>query len=541
MTKHESTGCALAAVVIGAASLLDAGPSHADPSTAREIRELKAEIRALEHRFDAKARRERQAKSAPGSNARVIKGDEPALYPDRFYFKGVTIMPGGYIAFDSVYRSRWLGNDIAISYNTIPFGNSPQANLNEFRFSARTSRPSLRVDGDVNATTRLRGYLEMDFLGAAQTANSNQTNSYNPRIRHLYSTADFNDIGLHVLAGQTWTLGTTNSLGISPDTALTPPQINSQQIPGFTYPRQPQFRVAEQFNKEFAAAFSVESPATTTQALGPATWGTTGVISPGGAVGVPLVSAAPFGGGNFNSANVYSFNRLPDFIAKAAWDPTVFDRHVHVEGFGLLRDFTDRMYWGDHSVWGGGAGGAVVVEVMPKLLDFQASGMTGYGVGRYGASNLPDITTSITGAPLPIHERFALVGLTLHATPQTDLYVFAGGEYQSAKSQFGVVGKTLIVGGIGNYLYNNLGCEIEPPSAYGLTNPASLNTTCAGQTKDVREITGGFWQTIYAGPFGKLKAGVQYAFTQRDGFQGVGGSPRGVENSVYTSFRYYPF
>jgi hypothetical protein len=199
------------------------------------------------------------------------------------------------------------------------------------------------------------------------------------------------------------------------------------------------------------------------------------------------------------------------------------------------------MYWGNHSVWGGGGGGSVVVEVMPKLLDFQASGMAGRGIGRYGAGNLPDSATSITGAPLPIAERFLLLGFTLHATPQTDLYVFAGGEFQGPRTQFGLFGKTLMVGGYGNYLYNNLGCELEAPSNYGLANPATLNTTCTGQTKSMRELTGGAWHTFYQGDFGKVRVGVQYAYSQRDGFFGIGGAPKGNVNSVYTTFRYYPF
>jgi hypothetical protein len=540
-TKTLATQASLLALSLVAFSTL-AAPARAN-ETAEQIRLLKAKLRALEQRLDAREKEQRAVarRRAPGQVAGVpafTKGE--AGYPDRFYFKGITITPGGYFAADSVWRSRWLGNDIAISYNSIPFGNVPSANTSEFRFSARTSRPSLRVDADVNPTTHLTGYVEIDFLGAAQTANSNQTNSYNPRVRHLYSTLDLNDYGLHFLAGQTWNLAVTNAAGIRPETVLAPSVVNSQNTVGFIYPRQPQLRVTKDLG-DFTVAFSAEAAATTWQALGTPTYGTSGVISPGGAAGVPVTTATPASGGLFNSANSYSFNSIPDLITKAAYDTTLVDRHVHVEGFGLLRQFIDREYWGNHSVWGGGGGGSVAVEAIPKLLDLQAEGLVGSGVGRYGAGNLPDATTSLTGAPLPAHERIVLVGATLHATPATDFYAYAGGEFQGSQSQFGVFGKTLFVSGLGNYLYNNLGCEIEPPSAYGATNPASLNTTCTGETKDVREITGGVWHTFYKGDFGKLRVGVQYQYAQRDGFAGIGGSPKGVENSVYTSIRYYPF
>lgn len=505
-----------------------------------EVRALKAQLRALEHRLDERAKKRRQDRDTAhgGSNApttAALHAEPPG--PDNFLYKGITITPGGYIALDSVFRTRWLGNDVAISYNTIPFGNFPAAHVNEFRFSARASRPTLLIQGDVNPSTHLTGYTEIDFLGAAQTANSNQSNSYNPRIRHLFTSLDLDDFGLHVLAGQTWTLATSNSYRIRPDTALTPPQINSRQIPGFFFPRQPQIRVTKDFGKEVTVAFSAESPATTFQALGTPVFGTTSAFALPGVTDAPTTIATPASGGLFNTANTYSFNRAPDFLAKAAWDSTILDHRVHLEGFGLLRDLTDRNYWGNHSVWGGGGGGTLIVAVLPKILDFQASAMSGYGISRYGAANLADATTSLTGAVLPAHQRLILLGGTLHVTEQTDLWAFAGGEFQSANPQFALLGKTLYVGGLGNYLYSNLGCEIETPAPFA----APAATACTGQTKDVRELTGGIWHTIYAGDFGKLKAGVQYAYTQRDGFLGIGGSPKGTENSVYISFRYFPF
>jgi hypothetical protein len=266
-------------------------------------------------------------------------------------------------------------------------------------------------------------------------------------------------------------------------------------------------------------------------------------------VGVPgvaypvVVNAPALGGGLFNGANNYSLNRLPDLIAKVAWDPTLLDRHIHIEGFGLLRDVTDRSFWGNHSVWSGGAGFGAIIPLLPKLLDFQISGATGAGIGRYGTSGLPDATLTASGAPAPLHERVLLLGLTGHVTPQTDVYVFAGGEFQSARPSYAQFGSALFVNGTGSPLYNNTGCNIENPvfGAGAAAVPVSIATTCAGQTKSVRQITSGFWHTIYAGAFGKLKAGAQYSYTERDFFQGIGGAPKATENIFLTSFRYYPF
>lgn len=239
----------------------------------------------------------------------------------------------------------------------------------------------------------------------------------------------------------------------------------------------------------------------------------------------------------FNSGNSYSFNRLPDILGKVAWDPTFFDRHIHVEAGGVLRDITDREYWGNHSIWAGYFNGGVVVPLWPKLLDLQVSGAIGSGIGRYGTSGLSDAEATVTGGPRAQQERTLLIGLTAHATPQTDVYVFAGGEFQNANPTYALVGKTLFVNGTGSFAYDNNGCGIENP--VGIT--AFGSTTCSGQTKDVRQITSGVWHTIYAGDFGKLKAGAQYSYTVRDVFPGIGPTPKGTESMVLTSIRYYPF
>ena len=184
----------------------------------------------------------------------------------------------------------------------------------------------------------------------------------------------------------------------------------------------------------------------------------------------------------------------------------------------------------------------MVVQLIPKLLDFQFSGMIGRGIGNYGAGQLPVATFSLSGAPQLVSERLAMVGLIAHPTPQTEVYAFAGGEFAGKKSQLFAAGPALYVGGYGNPFYNNSGCGLENDA----TTPAgvALNAPlfpCANQTKSLRQITGGVWHTIYQGPFGRIRVGAQYSYTVRDGFVGFGATPRGTENMVYTSFRYYPF
>ncbi|MGB6325177.1 MAG: hypothetical protein WBG11_05225 [Methylocella sp.] len=41
------------------------------------------------------------------------------------------------------------------------------------------------------------------------------------------------------------------------------------------------------------------------------------------------------------------------------------------------------------------------MPIIPKVLEAQFSGMTGHGIGRYGAAQLPDVTFNPNGKPLP--------------------------------------------------------------------------------------------------------------------------------------------
>jgi hypothetical protein len=84
----------------------------------------------------------------------------------------VNVTLGGFLAMESLYRSRSETADIGSSFNGIPFSNQPAAHMSELRGSARQSRLSLLVQGDADADTHLAAYYEMDFLGGAQTAKA---------------------------------------------------------------------------------------------------------------------------------------------------------------------------------------------------------------------------------------------------------------------------------------------------------------------------------------------------------------------------------
>ena len=172
---------------------------------------------------------------------------------------GVTVTPGGFIESAGIYRNHNMTSDVDTNFNNIPFANSANRSVDETRFSARQSRLSLLATSDVDSTTHAAAYYEMDFLGAAGTANSKQSNSYNLRIRNIYTTVDWDDLGLHLLAGQSWSLASLYSKGLLARNEQTPLSIDAHYVVGFDWTRQPQFRIVKDFDKEWWLGLSVEN------------------------------------------------------------------------------------------------------------------------------------------------------------------------------------------------------------------------------------------------------------------------------------------
>jgi hypothetical protein len=381
-------------------------------------------------------------------------------------------------------------------------------------FTPRQSRVSALVEGHPNHDATLSMYGEFDFQGAAQSANSNETNSYNPRIRHLYGAVDWADEGLHFLAGQTFSLVTLDSKGITARNEVTPLTIDGQYHVGFTWARQPVVRVVKDlFDKSVWVAVSAENPQTTFTGTVPA-----GLIN-------TINNGQGYYSGETNTgvAATQSLNHIPDIVAKAAVEEDVAGRHVHGEVFGLARSFYAQLAdFKTDNITTGAVGFGVIAQIIPGLIDVQASGLTGKGVGRYGSGQLPDATFNASGRLEPIQETLALVGATVHATKSLDVWAY-GGEEHDNRAAFGAIG-------YGNPASVNTGCEIQ-----GSTLP------CTGNTRLLEEASLGFWQKIYQGDWGHLRFGLQYSYIERNAFSGVGGAPAAHENMIYTSFRYYPF
>jgi hypothetical protein len=307
----------------------------------------------------------------------------------------VNLKLGGFSELATFWRSRNETADVGSSFAGIPFGNDPRHYEHETRFSARQSRIAALASGDMDEYTHLAAYIEADFLGAGTTSNSVESNSYAPRIRHFYGTLDDDRWGLHILAGQTWSLLTTNTEGIKARNEQIPLTIDAQYVVGFNWTRNPQIRIVKTFSPMISAGISVESPQTVIAGQTPG--------------GVPINANNP-GGPLLNSGASYSNDIMPDVVAKIAFDPG----WGHYELKGVVRGFTDRADHDNRTTIAGGGGASATIPLIPKYLEIQGSFLAGNGIGRYGSGQMADVTFNEDGSFAAIPEIQALAGIVAH-------------------------------------------------------------------------------------------------------------------------------
>jgi len=497
---------------------------------------------------------------------------------------GVKLKWGGFLEAASIYRdvnevsdqaSVWIAKGFnTTAGNGIPYTAMPQSQQSEFRESARHSRVTMLATGNPDDKTALTGYLEFDFMGAAQTANSQSSNSYTPRLRQAFGMWENSDWGLHFAAGQMWSLATANKTGELPRSENVPVTIDVQYLPGFNFTRNPQLRLVKDWDKEFWLGLSLESPQTIIAGTVPSylanntaaiTNGTTFTANPGVNTLVTYT-----GGSNFFNGNAYSTDYAPDVILKAAVDPG----WGHYEVYGLYRWFRDRtndLSSGplataasssgiNHTTTGAGIGGSVLLPVIPKMLDLQASFLHGHGVGRYGAAGLPDVTYNLDGTFAAIPKTDWLFGAILHPTPEWDVWGYYGKESVSQTTFISTgAGNPIIYGntpGLGAAPAGLINPAITTFSGYGLpvlTNfgcigsPSYTSTAanCEALTAATQQFTlGAFWR-FYKGPYGTMQWGASWSHTKVSTFAGVapGSSvaPDPDMNVYMLDFRYFPF
>jgi methyl-accepting chemotaxis protein len=240
------------------------------------------------------------------------------------------------------------------------------------------------------------------------------------------------------------------------------------------------------------------------------------------------------------------------------------------------------------SVVTGGLGGSFRIPVVANILSVGAKGLIGPGVGRYGQSTLSDLTANSWGGLAPIHTVSGMLTAEATPTPRLTIYAYYGGDY-AGREDYGSSTTTSLAAPTADFCPSTAGafaCTATPTAAniaaggswgahwaaptaaavgYGsrlLSNSACNTTTapgyngsstgyyagasCGAQTRNVQEGTAGYWFDIYKGDRGRLRQGIQYGYAVREGWSGAAltaGGPgigaKGIDNMIWTSFRYY--
>jgi uncharacterized protein YoxC len=230
----------------------------------------------------------------------------------------------------------------------------------------------------------------------------------------------------------------------------------------------------------------------------------------------------------------------------------------------------------------GGIGGSARVPVIANKVIFGAKGLFGPGVGHFASSTLSDATSNAAGQLVPIHNLSGLITAEINPNPRLQLYFYYGGDYAGREDEANSSAMTLgaptasfcatISGsitcsatatdaliaaggkwgghwaspsaaavGYGSRLLSNSACKTNTNPGYnGSSTGYYSGASCGAQTRDVQEGTAGYWYDLYKGDRGRLRQGFQYSYAVREGWSGADGiGAKGVENMIFTSFRYF--
>jgi hypothetical protein len=275
----------------------------------------------------------------------------------------------------------------------------------------------------------------------------------------------------------------------------------------------------------------------------------------------------------------YSFNAAPDLIVKATFDPGF--GHYEVLGIGRYGHETifpgvttnAYLYGGlplatggkvaavssagayNNDIGLGGVGLSGRVPLFNNKISLGAKGLWGNGVGRYGDTTLSDVTNKPNGEFAALRNASALGTFEFNISPRLLVWFDFGGDFVQRKSYTGTsiskatldaatTGVNLAFSpaavGYGSYVSSNSGCLKDGSPAYNSGTGYLPAGSCGDATHYVEEYTGGYWYDLYRGPAGRLRQGLQYGYSIREGWADLSGvRARGLDNMVWTSFRYY--
>lgn len=499
-------------------------------------------------------------------------------------YKGLTITPVAFFAFEGVWRQHTLNSDINSPMNSIPFPSANQYQASELNFSGRQSRLGGLFEAKPSSNLSLTGYFESDFLGTGTSSNNNQSNSYVFRIRQMWGKAALHN-GFAVTGGQTWSLVTENRRSTNVRTEIQPQTIDSQYLVGYSWERQPGIRVQQHFGKDethgFTAALSLEQAQITNftangtnpsqfffgglgqngglynaaaSAAGATTTTTTCATPTSTSTCVTSVTATT------TNITAYANNVAPDLVVKFAFDAPKF--HGEIGGLGRwMRDYYYPVTWGgtasaptftytqtyqQHTAAAGGIFGSAR-GYLSKYAEIAVQAMAGTGVGRYGSAQLADVTLRPDETLEPIRNYHGLFSIETHEGKNFDIFAYYGGEYGQRTVYTSPVGSLV---GYGPRNLSDAGCDTVPGGpASTIGNGGFTGTlspvTCGEPTRYIQEPMFGFqWRPVNDPKWGRLQYSATYSYLKRGLWSGVGSTttppaPQTSDSMLHFQMRYY--
>jgi len=418
---------------------------------------------------------------------------------------------GGFVDLENIFRTTNTQSNIATAYGAIPYGNTPQGNVTEFRTTAQFSRLSVKVTDNYRGN-HLVGYVEGDFSGNDAPSVYQSVNPHTNRLRLYF--ADFKRGKWEFLGGQTWSWLTPNRNGIGPmpvDLAVTYNEDQNLGV-GVPYTRAAEFRVAYHPNEHWAMGVGIENA---NQFIG-------------GYVALPTAFtsiASQFD----NGAQIGAANAFPDILSKITYDRDFSGRHFHAEATGLFTGAhasvmpTGSTAFKTHTAFGGGGQIAANYELVPKKLTFLANAFWSDGGAHYLVATGPQLVVRPNTAGTDInlsmvHAGAGSAGVEWIANEKHAFAVYYAADY------------------FGRNFFPDTTDTAHPGTIIGFGGPGSPNTN----NRAIQEVTFDWLQTFWKNRrYGALQFYTQYSYLTRAPWYVPTDTPKNAHLSmVYFGFRY---
>ena len=419
------------------------------------------------------------------------------------------LTPGGFVDFENIFRTTNTQSNIATDFGGIPFSNTAQGRVTEFRSTAQFSRLNFKIE-DTFRGTEFLGYVEGDFSENSAPNVYQSVNGLTNRLRLYFGYAKHGK--WEVLGGQTWSWLTPNREGIGPipsDLAITYNEDQNLGV-GVPYTRAAEFRVAYHVNDHWALGVGIEN---SNQFIG------NYVALPAGFSSI----STQFD----NNANAGAADLMPDILAKTAYDTRVLHRHFHVEATGFFTGAhasvqpTGSTEFRSRTAFGGGGTIAGNYELVPNKLVFLANGFWSDGGAHYLVGTGPQLVVRPNAAGTNVSLSM------LHAGAGSAGFEWRTNEKQAFAVYYGV-------DYFGRNFFPDTTNTTNPIIGFG--GPGSPNTN----NRAIQQVSFDWLLTFWKSQrYGAVQYYTQYSYLTRAPWFVAPDNPRNAHLSmVYAGIRY---